>query len=153
TSPATGCTMLLNKELIDVIRVYRPSYITMHDAWVYKICLVIDGFIYYDSQSYIYYRQHGNNVVGGRRSFFKKWERRFDYFYNRESKARSRSNKELLKGFSNLISDEKRRVLNISINYHRSLISTVRFITLSSFKELSFSQYFLFVFSVLLRKY
>lgn len=62
---ATGCTIVLNRSAVDLLKKRLPNAakIRMHDWWVY---LVISAFgsVIFDNNSYIYYRQHANNVVG-----------------------------------------------------------------------------------------
>lgn len=36
---ATGCTMVLNKKLLQEIKSYNPDYIIMHDSWITRVCL------------------------------------------------------------------------------------------------------------------
>ena len=38
--------------------------IVSHDWWCYQIISGADGFVHYDSEPRIMYRQHGNNLVG-----------------------------------------------------------------------------------------
>lgn len=64
----SGCTMLLNKLLVDEIVCHKcpkPDIINlrMHDAFVFLVALII-GEVKYDATSYILYRIHENNVVG-----------------------------------------------------------------------------------------
>lgn len=61
---ATGCTMLLNRELTEKIKGHIPRKAILHDWWCYLVASYY-GTVVYDSTSYIYYRQHGNNQVGG----------------------------------------------------------------------------------------
>ena len=63
-NPATGCTIVFNKLLFDNLKFPSEYTIRMHDWWIYKTCLAINGKIYRDSNSHIYYRQHANNVIG-----------------------------------------------------------------------------------------
>ncbi|MBE5970999.1 MAG: glycosyltransferase family 2 protein [Lachnoclostridium sp.] len=62
----TGCTAVMNRELIELIRTHKPANvgaIVMHDWWFYLTASCF-GKVYYDEESYIYYRQHQNNVHG-----------------------------------------------------------------------------------------
>lgn len=59
----TGCTMVFEKDMRQMIIEQLPKYTTMHDRWFYLIATCF-GKIYYDEESYICYRQHGGNVVG-----------------------------------------------------------------------------------------
>ena len=60
-----GCTMVLNKVLVDKIKNKQSaSQVIMHDYYVAIVCVGLGGKIIYDDNSYMKYRQHGNNVVG-----------------------------------------------------------------------------------------
>ena len=66
-NPATGCTIVFNIDLLEKIVFPEDYKIRMHDWWMYKVCICIGGKIYKDEKSYIFYRQHENNVVGATR--------------------------------------------------------------------------------------
>lgn len=84
-NPATGCTIVFNRDLIEKI-VFPENYkIRMHDWWMYKVCICIGGKIYKDEKSYILYRQHGNNAVGATRKNSRvkqiyEFSKKIDYF-------------------------------------------------------------------------
>lgn len=63
----SGCTMVFNKDLADVLKKNKPSpevlRIRMHDTWVMAVAEYI-GTVVYDHNSYIEYRIHANNTVG-----------------------------------------------------------------------------------------
>ena len=60
-----GCTMVFNQKLAEIIqKCERPQKVVMHDFYIAVLCAGIGGKIIYDENSYIKYRQHGNNVVG-----------------------------------------------------------------------------------------
>lgn len=61
---ATGCTMLLNRELTKIMKEHIPGKAILHDWWCYLVASYY-GTVVYDSTPYIYYRQHGDNQVGG----------------------------------------------------------------------------------------
>ena len=61
---ATGCTILINSKLLDILKKERnTSKVIMHDWWIYLIATAF-GRVIFDNNSYILYRQHENNVVG-----------------------------------------------------------------------------------------
>jgi len=62
---AIGCTIVFNRKLLELINSQEPSFITMHDYWLYLVCLAVDGNVFYDKDSNIMYRQHRKSVVGG----------------------------------------------------------------------------------------
>lgn len=59
----TGCTCVMNRKLRDLVVKERPRFFIMHDWWIY-LTAVSFGQVYYDEESYIKYRQHGDNVYG-----------------------------------------------------------------------------------------
>ena len=79
-----GCTMVLNCALRDIyLTLPEPSEKVLarknHDGWI-LYCALINGIVVYEHSSRILYRQHANNVVGGKKlrglSLYKdKWNR------------------------------------------------------------------------------
>jgi len=70
-SNSTGCTMVFNRALLDLINSKNPGPITMHDEWLHKVCLAVGGILIYDEDVHILYRQHGGNTIGGQLSLGK----------------------------------------------------------------------------------
>lgn len=62
-SICSGCTTLMNRELVSIIRQRLPEDVIHHDWWCYMVATYL-GSMYYDENSYIYYRQHRGNEVG-----------------------------------------------------------------------------------------
>lgn len=116
---ATGCTMVLNHELLKVIRNYRPDYYFMHDEWIYKVCVAIGGKVIYDMDPRIYYRQHGNNVIGGIRD---KWYRRIIdrvvKMFKTSDHHRYKTLLEISKGYNTSFIIEHRQVVEKCLSYN-----------------------------------
>lgn len=125
SSNATGCTMCFNKKLRDLIRKHRPVCEMMHDGWIHKLCLAVGGEVVYDPESFILYRQHGNNVVGGNSSFFKRWKRRITNLRNLK-KTRSSGIIEIYKFYRNQIKPENLEICKIVNEYDKSFIGRVQ---------------------------
>lgn len=71
---AGGCTMVWNKKHMTYLKKHNPDYVTMHDEWNLFVALAVKAYVYYDENSYILYRQHENNVLGGiRKHQMSKW--------------------------------------------------------------------------------
>lgn len=118
SSQATGCTFVFNKLLLELIRQYTPKFQLMHDAWLYQVCLSVGGATVFDEQPHIYYRQHGNNVIGGRASFYATYKRRFNNLLHHNC-VRSKSIAELVKGYANKISTENLTICTKLLDYKK----------------------------------
>jgi len=59
-----GCTMVFNKLLLNAINSFYPPFLTMHDGWIHRVCLAINGEIVPVNEELIKYRQHSHNTVG-----------------------------------------------------------------------------------------
>lgn len=68
-SVCSGCTLLMNREMADIIIPRLPEDVIHHDWWCYMAATYL-GSMFYDEDSYIYYRQHKGNEVGASGSFF-----------------------------------------------------------------------------------
>lgn len=117
----SGCTMIFDDYLREKILEYKPQNISMHDSWVLKVAKCI-GEIYYDNNTYIYYRQHDNNVVGARKSFFIRVIRYLRNFkVNRKKNLLKEMGKEIYDGYGKYLKEEERKMLyhlaNLDIKY------------------------------------
>ena len=63
-SLASGCTMVFDRNLLRIIVKMHPTIKCLHDAWVYRVAKCIGATIFFDSHSYLLYRQHDKNVCG-----------------------------------------------------------------------------------------
>lgn len=66
-----GCTFVFNKALMQKLKEYKPTTISMHDSWISFVCLAVNGLFYSDHEAYILYRQHDANVLGVQRHSLK----------------------------------------------------------------------------------
>ncbi len=77
---AAGCTMVFNRKLKELISLYMPQTFPMHDAWLNNVCMAVGGVIVHDPIPHMSYRQHGNNVVGGKRGLLASVKRRIAFY-------------------------------------------------------------------------
>ena len=78
----TGCTCVLNRQLRDLVIKDKPNNIVMHDWWIY-LCASRFGKVIYDENAYIYYRQHGGNVIGTRSNYLDEFRYRIRNYKKR----------------------------------------------------------------------
>lgn len=121
----TGCTMVFNKAMRNILLRYTPAYIRMHDIWVYNVALAVGARIFFDPNPHISYRQHGANVIGQANSTKAIWRDRFARLRKNEC-IRSSLAKELLKGYGNDMSPENRALTMMAAGYKESFIAWMR---------------------------
>lgn len=119
-SNATGCTMVFNNALKDIVNLKNPDYVFMHDAWIHKICILSKGKLFYDTDVPILYRQHGGNVIGGTSTPLKKLSNRFKSLKNAEC-IRSKTIKSLKDNYSFLMTNEEELIAFKIANYNKNI--------------------------------
>ena len=62
-SIAVGCSIVLNREAVDLVCRHLPAKVLVHDWWCYLVVSCF-GEIVFDGEARIKYRQHGNNTFG-----------------------------------------------------------------------------------------
>lgn len=112
---ATGCTMVFNTAMRNIARTFFPDYIRMHDHLLLLLCMYYDGKIFFDNESHILYRQHSNNVVGGRNDIYKYLTSACRFMKNESGLAKQAI--QLSKIMDNSISKSKKQFINELIRY------------------------------------
>ena len=131
---ATGCTMVFNLKLLQKIGKKYPSYFVMHDTWVYQVCLALGGKVIFDNIPQILYRQHNNNVFGGKKNFIEVFKARVIRIFVKSDNERYNSAIALLNDFNDELSVKNKSLLknikdyNSSIKKKLSIIFSRRFV-------------------------
>lgn len=61
---ATGCTVMINRPALELLRSAGTDNIAFHDWWCYLLVTGAGGEVVFDPVPGIRYRQHGRNVAG-----------------------------------------------------------------------------------------
>ena len=69
-----GNTMVMNRSAARLVAAARAD-VTWHDWLTYQLVSAAGGFIHYDRQPFLRYRQHGENVMGSNRRWAARWVR------------------------------------------------------------------------------
>lgn len=126
---ATGCTVVFNKSCKETIVSKKVDFnnILMHDWWLYMVSLVL-GKVIYDTESFIYYRQHASNVVGGNISLLNSYKKKFKRFLSSESKGLLvLQAKELLKLYETEIGNNDRLFLEKFVKNRSAFFAKLNF--------------------------
>ena len=121
----TGCTMVFNDAMRRELLCYTPSYMRMHDIWIYSVAQAVGAKIYFDSTPHMSYRQHGSNVVGLKNSKRFVWRNRFERI-KRNEHIRSIMAQELLRGYGSKMQPEHKALTMLAANYRSSLSSWMK---------------------------
>lgn len=123
---AAGCTMVFNKDLIDIIKNKKPLIQVAHDFWVYQIA-VLCGHVIVDPKAHILYRQHSNNQIGSPDGKLEVWERRLSTLItSMRTHQRENQAKELRRLFSDFMKPEAIAAIDIIANYRANVISKIK---------------------------
>lgn len=146
----SGCTMVFNRALRDIVKIYTPKYTRMHDFWLLLSAELVGAVIYTDNNPQLKYRQHENNVIGLSISFPKYIKRLLESAINGENE-RQREAKELYNAYWKKIKDPKAK-MNIKkiLEYKKNIKNRFILIKSREFKSESTGKNILFVISVLL---
>ncbi len=127
---ATGCTIVFNKKLKEYLEQVEINDMFdgfMHDDLAYKLAS-LTGNIIYDENSYIYYRQHENNVIGNSSNYLDKFKKRKKVL-KKNVRLRSRIAKYILDKYNEIIKPEYKKDVKLIANY-----DTKRIFLLFNFK-------------------
>lgn len=116
SSCCTGCTMVFNDILLGLVKKELPQIVVMHDDWIHKVCLALNGKVIYDKTKTIKYRQHSDNVDGGVHTIRDKILQSVKRMKTKEC-VRSKQLGELLRIYGELMSLENKDMLNEIVSY------------------------------------
>ena len=134
----TGCTMVVNSAMREVLLRYTPKFIRMHDIWIYNVAQAVGAKVFFDSIPHISYRQHGGNVIGQANSFKTVWKARVARM-KKDKCIRSRLAKELLNGYSDVMSSKNLLLTKMAANYKDNFASWMKLLFTGRLKCSPFS--------------
>lgn len=149
---AMGCTMVLNNPLRNIVNSYTPSFLHMHDVWIYTLAYSVGANVVWDPVPHTLNRQHGDNVVGLGQGHTYMLRLRLKRFFAGEE-IRYRQAVEIQKGYYNIMPKENRLILSRFIEAKKSFFSRISLIFSNTFRcSDRTTQYLLWV-NLLFNKY
>ena len=115
--------MIFNNALKTLALKKLPYYVS-HDGWINLIGLYF-GIGIYDDNSYILYRQHGSNVLGGDRSIRSVWKKRLKSFKKLKEHHRDIEAMEFYEAFGNMMNQSQKNTVLKVANYRKNLKSKI----------------------------
>lgn len=113
-SLAPGCTMVFNQKARNELIKYDMNFEfeIIHDWLAHKIVAML-GSVIYDNDASMFYRQHGNNVIGAKTSKFVRLKR----LLTSKECIRSNTAASLLKVYKSQLRTDKIELLQMVANY------------------------------------
>ncbi len=149
---ATGCTMVINDSLKRLVCGKMPEFLSMHDAWVFAVCVSMGGKWYFDKDVHILYRQHGNNVIGISISRKKVFLQHMKSLHTK-SCVRSRTIASLYKIYGEQMPKEHAIICEQIVNYKKNILACLKLFFNKDVKTGYFYRDFMFRIALLLKAY
>ena len=119
----TGCSVVINKPLKELLVNHLPNEVTMHDAWC-NIVASFFGRVVYDNDSYILYRQHEKNTIGMKKTnLSQSLKTHLERLTERSLQPRLMNAKSFLSCYTSFLTDYDRRKVEKIVYYKKSLLS------------------------------
>lgn len=122
-----GCTMIFNRSLAEYIQIKDiPQHMVMHDFYIALLCSALEGKILYNSIPSMKYRQHGANVVGVAFGKIGILRNRIKAIIQKSPNSIAEQANEVLRLYSNEISESKRKWLYKIGTYNKSFVKRLQ---------------------------
>lgn len=115
-----GCTSVFNYTLAEAYNKFEGIDFSMHDWWIYLLCLSLNGNIIADNNYYVYYRQHENNVVGANPSIINRLKRRLSLIISKRENTRMLMSKIILENMGPGLDSNTYSILKKVSDYQKS---------------------------------
>ncbi|RGI91212.1 glycosyltransferase [Blautia obeum] len=131
-SHAYGCTMVFNRKLAILGSKYISNAAHFHDDWIHRLAICLNSEIIFDENSYILYRQHGNNTCGtfatSSKSIIHLLKRTIEFMTVGGGYNRAKLSEDILREYSDRIDDLNRNKLRTIIEYKNSFLNKIKLI-------------------------
>lgn len=137
-----GCTCIFNRVALEKIsQLDEASHYIYHDNWTYSVCVFL-GNVYYDSNSYIRYRQTGENVSGTKKTGVANWLNRISKIFKLKNDKRIYESiaSNLIELFDDDLRDDDKVLLNQICTYREDFKNKIRLVFSKRMKTNRFSK-------------
>ena len=120
---ATGCTMVFNRQLLELATAKPVKKLVLHDLWLFQSCMFL-GRIYYDPHAHILYRQHQKNEIGAKFTRMQRLRSKMKsirLFFDEQQRFREIEAINLLDAYQDSLSETDRQLIDIVASYRHRL--------------------------------
>ena len=160
-SRVLGCTMVFNKRLLFEVARIIPSVengalkdykLPLHDGWTSLVAYALGADVITSNEPYMYYRQHGGNVVGSGKNTLHLLKARI-FRYLRSENLKSKICEIALRVYGNDIPEPNRTLIRQCANYRHSFTGTIAFMFNKSIYQYGLIENVCTFFMILLHKF
>jgi glycosyltransferase involved in cell wall biosynthesis len=101
-----GHTQILNRPLIDLLQQGAAENVNLIDWWVH-IVAEGTGYVVFDKQSRVLYRQHGGNAIGFKTTAWQYWKNRLSALTGHDAHLLTKQIRTLLEIYGDVIREEE----------------------------------------------
>lgn len=156
-SRAAGCTMLFDRKLTEYILRVKTKSELIHDSWIYRVAKSIGATVVFDENSYILYRQHGNNSVGLKSLYQYQyhesmwyWIKRFiPMLFEKRSHVLIDAMQEIYDNYYDDLTMEGEKIIRYYLKYRTNVIAKFKLIMNPDMKKRSRKDKMLWVYRVI----
>lgn len=123
---AVGCTIVINRQMLELIAKSSPKGISMHDTWIYRVAAFTECSICFDPKPHIFYRQHSENSIGDRHSVISRLKYYISAFFKGNTFSRADEARLMLRYYKDNINSGNKRLLRDIINYKKDIKARLR---------------------------
>lgn len=134
---ASGASTTMNQAAFKILRIARPSFVVMHDAWTYLVITAFGQF-YYGESPKLLYRQHASNVFGANYSWRKKVKNRANRFFVPNDSYFHQA-EEFYKLYGERLDCKTKKDISNYLNYKNSFYKRLRFVFFPSITRQKFA--------------
>lgn len=151
---ATGCTMVFNKALRDILISNIPQEMPMlHDFWIYIAAQAMGAKIIFDKAPHILYRQHGDNAVGLGKNAVEEWKQRIKRILFIQNPERSNNARILLNTLQDKMTADNLKRTRLFVEAKTSYIKRLQLLFNNSYRCGSLKTWILFKLAVICNTY
>ena len=129
-SKAYGCTMIINRNLAMNCVQYVSKNCHFHDDWIHRLAICLECDIFFDNNSYILYRQHGENNCGtfatDDKPFRHLVKRTIEYIKKGGGHHRAELAQDIIDNYQSKMRNETINKLYMIANYKKSLKNKIK---------------------------
>lgn len=125
---AFGCTFVFNNRLLGYIR-EKAAGRGYHDAWIFRLSVWCGFRIFYDTDSHILYRQHGQNATGAVKRkiwyrqllFLSTWRNQIDRFLCKNLNDVVLMQRDIYEKYADAFPNDNMELLKLIVGYRYNL--------------------------------